>query len=294
MNRFLFSLVFLALFSSCRKEADQIENTVSRITISSGTRDTNTPEQGYNLPDSILRSDNTTLSAPQVGGVCQPGIWYIKQSYLDNYQHFYQINAKNEYPGNVLCGPTSYMLAAHMIASAKGHWYPSTKPKIGSIYNALYNAGKFDNAKGMYISDILWFCNTYDYPIIQTSYLRTSNRTSMKEYIEAYIKAGYPVIVTVNVYGMHGASWGNDLDMTDQTGTHYYVSQSGSVGHFILLIGIKINADGSGRIWYKDPLSASGETRCASYTRILDAMKYNGNNNYYDAVGTFDWYENTT
>ena len=217
-----------------------------------------------------------------------PGTWNIAQLFLDQYVHFYQMDAKPEYPGDVLCGPTSYMLGAHMIATARGISYPSSKEKVGAIYTKLSQAGKFDDAMGMYISDIQWFSQTYDYPVIKTSYLRTTDRTSMKDYIEFYIKIGYPVIVTVNIYGLQGSYWGNDLDMTDQTGVKYYISKNGPVGHFILLTGIKINADGSGRVWYKDPLSKTSETRCASYTRILDAMKYNGNIDYYDAVALFE------
>lgn len=216
------------------------------------------------------------------------GTWNIKQEYLNNYQHFYQIAASPDYPGKVLCGPVSYMLAAHMIATVKGVNYPSTKMKAGAIYTKLLQAGKFDDAAGMYISDLLWFSQSFDYPVVKCSYRRTADRAAMKEYLEYHIKSGYPVIATVNIYGMQGAYWNNDLDMTDQSGVKYYMSRNGPVGHFILLTGIKINADGSGRVWYKDPLSSTGETRCASYTRLLDAMLYNGNNYYYDAVAVFE------
>jgi hypothetical protein len=111
----------------------------------------------------------------------------------------------------------------------------------------------------------------------------------MKEFIEYNIQTGYPVVVTVQVYGTRNNTWAaNDADMYDQANTSYYVSKNGPVGHFILLVGVKINADGSGTVWYKDPLSKTGSTQSASYTRILDAMKYNGNNNYYDAVALFE------
>jgi hypothetical protein len=300
MKHILIFLTIALLFFSCKKEKSvQHSNNNTDIstelidhTVLSSTRDDDKEESAIGVVDSIFSHvSNSNGSGIQTavpitfGGACVPGTWYIKQSYIDNYIHFYQMNAKPDYPGGVLCGPTSYLMAAHMIASAKNHAYPSSKPKLGAIYNALYNAGKFDNTEGMYISDVLWFNNTYDNPVIQASYLRTSNRISMKEYIEGYLKAGYPVIATVNIYGMHGSSWTNDGDGVDQASTQYYVSKNGPVGHFILLIGIKINADGSGTIWYKDPLSSTGATRSASYSRILDAMKYNGNNTYYDAVG---------
>jgi hypothetical protein len=176
-----------------------------------------------------------------------------------------------------------------MIVTAKGGNYPCSKAKVGAIYGRLKDAGKFDDAVGMYIGDIAWFSNYYDYPAVKTSYKRTSDRSLMKEFIEYNIETGYPVVVTVQVYGTRNYTWAaNDADMYDQANTPYYVSKNGPVGHFILLVGIKINADGSGTVWYKDPLSKTGSTQSASYTRILDAMKYNGNNNYYDAVALFE------
>jgi len=218
-----------------------------------------------------------------------PGTWYIKQSYLNAYQHFCQIDAKPEYPGAVLCGPTSYMLGVHMILATKGNVYPSTKAKIGAIYGKLKLFGKFDDDLGMYIGDLQWFCSHYDYPVVKTSYKRTTDRALMKEYIEYNLKSGYPVVVTVQIYANHGATWAlHDAELYDKLGESYYVSKNGSIGHYILLIGIKINADGSGIVWYKDPLSKSGITQSASYTRVLDAMKYNGNNDYYDAVALFE------
>jgi hypothetical protein len=287
-------LIFLMAISvwSCKKEPDFIGHGCSDEAVS-GRR---ASVLGEVRPDDSIGfgvNGASVLSIINNGGqqsstMPTPGTWTIKASYVSEYQHFYQMDAKPEYPGSVLCGPVSYMLAAHMIATSKGVWYPSSKAKVGAIYNKLSQAGKFDDASGMYISDVQWFCSTYDYPTVKASYRRTTDRTAMKEYIEFYLKSGYPVIVTVNIFGMQGSYWGNDLAMSDVAGTKYYISKNGSVGHFIVLTGIKINADGSGTIWYKDPLSSTGDTRSASYTRILDAMKYNGNNDYYDAVGVFE------
>lgn len=292
MKHFLIFLTIVGVFFSCNKKPStqfSYEKKVEScdVVVTSSMKDGDAKGIAIGVPDSILSylTRHRMRGAIVIGGACVSGTWYIKQLYIDNYVHFYQMNAKNEYPGEVLCGPTSYMIAAHMIAAAKNHIYPCSKAKVGAIYNVLYNASRFNNADGMYISDILWFNSNYDDPVIKTSYLRTADRTSMKEYIEGYLKAGYPVIATVNIYGLHGAYWGNDVSITDQVGVQYYVSKNGPIGHFILLIGIKINPDGSGTIWYKDPLSSTGATRSASYTRILDAMKYNGNNTYYDAIG---------
>ncbi len=172
-----------------------------------------------------------------------------------------------------------------MIAQSKGITYPSTKPQLGLIYTRLFQANRFDNQLGMYISDLCWYENMYDSNIVQTAYKRTTERDWMKEFIEYNIKTGYPVVATIQVYGNKRSTWAlHDSDLYDQAGSTYYVSKNGNCGHFILLIGIKINADGSGTVWYKDPLSPDGATQSASYTRILDAMKFNGNNNYYDAV----------
>lgn len=288
-------LIFLITISiwSCKKEREFIGHgcTDEVAEVSSGRKGSGLGEVGRGVIDSELSigvESVTNNSGQQSSTTPTPGTWMIKAIYASEYQHFYQMNAKPEYPGDVLCGPTSYMLAAHMIATSKGVSYPSSKAKVGAIYTKLSQAGKFDDAEGMYISDVQWFSNTYDYPVVKTSYRRTIDRTAMKEYIEFHLKSGYPVVVTVNVFGMQGSYWVNDGAMSDIAGTKYYISKNGPVGHFILLTGIKINADGSGTIWYKDPLSSTGDTRSASYTRILDAMKYNGNNDYYDAVAVFE------
>jgi hypothetical protein len=289
MKQIIIFFMIAVIVVSCKKEPDFIGHGCND-SVQSGSRE----EQGAGEID-MNDSQQTTMYVTSTNPAGQsssttpiPGTWHISQSYLDNYQHFYQMDAKPDYPGSVLCGPTSYMLAAHMIVTAKGGVYPSSKTKLGAIYTKLSQANKFDDAEGMYIGDLCWFNSTYDHPVVKTTYKRTTSRSLMKEYIEYFIKTGYPVIATVNIYGMQGAYWENDLDGADQPNTKYYVSKDGPVGHFILLTGIKINADGSGRVWYKDPLSKLGETRCMSYTRLLDAMKYNGNNDYYDAVAVFD------
>lgn len=288
---FISTLAYIICSSACTKTTTPTTASPEQHTsdILSGTRDNDNPESITPYPHT---TSNQIALVTLDGQACNytpiPGTWYISSNYLNQYVHTYQIDAKPEYPGNVLCGPTSYMLAAHMICAAKNHPYPSSKVKLGALYNALLNAGRFDNAEGMYISDIDWLSTNYDYPIVKTNYRRTSNRDNMKEFIEYHIKSGFPVIVTVDIFGLKGAYWPNDVAMTDQAGSSYYVSKNGPVGHFILLIGIKINADGSGTIWYKDPLSSTATTRSASYTRILDAMKSNGNTTYYDAVAVYE------
>ncbi len=294
MKQIITALLFLILLgTACTKQTtlpwDSPALTTSPTTSTSSTTEPGTSQSGTR--------DNIKTSSPMAiattgGAVCSytpiPGTWHINTSYSNQYIHFYQINAKPEFPGNVLCGPTSYMLAAHMICAAKNHPYPSSKAKLGAIYNVLSNANKFDNSLGMYMSDLDWFNTNYDDPVVKTNIRRTSDRNNMKEFLEYHIKSGFPVIVTVDIFGMQGASWPNDVAMTDQAGTQYYISKYGPVGHFILLTGIKVNADGSGTLWYKDPLSSTGATRSASYTRILDAMKSNGNPNYYDAIAVYE------
>lgn len=217
-----------------------------------------------------------------------PGTWFIRNKYQNEYVHFYQMHARPEYPGAVLCGPTSYMLAAHMIAASKGNQYPVGKQKLGAIYQVLARNDRFDDKNGMYISDLVWFSQNYDYPVIKSSYWRSTNRSLTKEYIEYNLKTGYPVIVTVNIFGLQSGFWSNDGDAQSQLQKKYYIGFDGPVGHFILLIGIRINPDGTGTVWYKDPLSVNGETRSVSYTRLLNAMLYNGNPQYYDFVAVFE------
>ncbi len=218
-----------------------------------------------------------------------PGTWFIASRFLQEYQHLCQLQASPTYPGSMLCGPTSYLLGTHMIAQANNISYPASIPQLGTIYTRLFQAGKFDNQAGMYINDIDWYSKTYDNSIIQTFYKRTTSRVWMKEFIEYHLKTGYPVLAAIQVYGNRRSSWAtNDADLYDQVGKNYYVSKNGTIGHFVLLIGNKINTDGTGTIWYKDPLAPTGVTQSASYTRILDAMKYNGNNNYYDAISLYE------
>jgi len=250
--------------------------------------------RGGALASKVDAVTQSTLVAD--GGSCtttpQPGTWYIKSEFLQNYVHFCQLDAKPEYPGGVLCGPVSYMLGTHMLAVSKGKgWlYPSSKVQAGNIYTKLKAAGKFDDTQGMYLSDVVWFCRTYDNALCTAMYKRTTDRASMKEFLEYWLKTGCPIVVTVDIFGRNQSLWSNnDADFYDQVGKTYYISKNGTIGHFILLVGIKINADGSGTVYYKDPLSASGTTQSASYTRMLDAMKSNGNTDYYDAISLSLW-----
>jgi hypothetical protein len=229
MKHFITTVLVITIsITSCTKDHSISLDTLTSQSftdadIQSGTRELNEAEHSGPSP-SIATTGGLVCSYNPV-----PGTWYISTTYSNQYSHFYQIDAKPEYPGSVLCGPTSYMLAAHMICASKGIGFPSSKTKLGAMYNALFNAGKFDNTQGMYISDIDWFNSTYDYPTVKTNYRRTSDRSNMKEFIEYYIKSGFPVIATVNIYGTKGTYWGNDVDMYDQTGTQYYMSKKGPV-----------------------------------------------------------------
>jgi hypothetical protein len=273
MKKFLLILSIVVLLFSCDKKIGSEQ--LQPQTIASATMD-------HSLGPTDSLSDWGVMSSESVVGK-----YWLLGNYSFLYKHFCQLDASPEYPGSVLCGPTSYMLAAHMIASNKGRVYPCSKQKLGAIYNALRNAGKFDNRYGMYINDITWFSTTYDYPVVKTTYMRTARRDVIKGYIEHYLKEGDPVIVPVNVFGLQGSYWANDKDVQHVPGVKYYVSRSGSVGHFILLIGLELYADGSGMAYYKDPLSRNGETRAVHYSRLLDAMLYNGNILYYDALAVF-------
>lgn len=240
------------------------------------------------LTSSLLENNNTARDGLQSSDTPIPGTWFIQSHFLASYQHFCQLTASPQYPGATLCGPTSYMLGAHMLATHRGYIYPAVKTQVGVIYTRLVQAGKFDNQEGMYINDIDWYAGQYDETFLTSAYKRTSSRVWMKEFIEYQVKTGYPVIAAVQIYGNKRSSWAlNDSNLFDQPGKTYYISKNGTVGHFILIIGIKINPDGSGTVWYKDPLAPTSATQSASYTRVLDAMKYNGNDTYYDAIGLF-------
>ncbi len=262
------------LFVSCTRDMDTARH-IAEQSVASG----------------VLDSDSVALDSlyvqPLTSESSVSGEWKLLGNYAFLYKHFCQLDASPEYPGSVLCGPTSYMIAAYMIASNKGRPYQCSKQKLGGIYTALRSAGKFDNRYGMYIQDIGWFCANYDYPVVQTSYMRTSRRDVIKGYLEHYMKEGDPVIVPVNIFGLQGAYWVNDKDPLSTLGTKYYIAKNGTVGHFILLTGLKLNDDGSGLVYYRDPLSRNGETRSVSYSRLLDAMLFNGNISFYDALAVF-------
>lgn len=211
-----------------------------------------------------------------------PGYWTLSAHMLGFYQHFYQNDAKPEYPGSTLCGPTCYMMASHMVGMANNYATPVTKTYLGQIYSRLKQAGKFWDTQGMYISDIPWYAGAYDQYFFSVTSARTQDRSSMKGFIEQNIQDGFPVIVTVNIYATAGL--GNDVDNVNKSGKIYYIDPSSRVGHFILLVAVKINNDGSGMVYYRDPLSKDGATRVVNYTRLLDSMKANGNVYYYDAV----------
>lgn len=265
-----------SIMTSCQKTNHVVKsvNTTTNDIGISAVRDDNSPDNDTIIKNTLHALNSYSSSA---------GLWWIKSSYESNYTHFCQLNASPEYPGGVLCGPTAYMLGVHMLSST----YPSSKTRIGTIYNRLSVNGKFDNSAGMYISDIQWYRNSYDATIVNTAYKRTSNRSTMKEFIESNLKNGFPVIATVQVYGSNRQHHINDN--LQYACTTNYIGENGNIGHFILLIGIEINSDGTGKVWYKDPLSPNGWTQSVTYTRLLDAMKYNGNTNYYDAIALSKW-----
>lgn len=202
----------------------------------------------------------------------------ISSNYENNYIHFCQLNAVAY--GGLVCGPTCYMLAAHMITAAHGWAFmPSNAAKLNAIVS---NIGPLPIS----IDQIENYLNMYDgTKLMSVPHYGITSRSDFKLFLEENLLFGSPIIVGVrvaparannNMYLSENVAVNHDIDGADQPGRTYYINTNG-VNHFVVLIGIKINnTTGSGYVYYKDPLAVNGATKVCSYTRFLNSILYNG------------------
>jgi len=212
--------------------------------------------------------------------------YQIATTYMSSYAHWCQLwnSPLTTYEKQNACGPTAYMLAAHMVASAHGYTFmPSSGAKLNAIVNSIGSLPISMNQIGSHIS-------SYDSPPLTSVSYTSSSKSSFKSFLESHLFDGNPIIVPIVVSA--GAATNNsrytsevqtvnyDLDSSPQTGRPNYVLTSkltGGYGHFVVVIGISIYIPtGNGLVFYKDPLSSSGATKVCSYTRFLASAKING------------------
>ena len=222
-----------------------------------------------------VTSPHNTRSVTTTNGWTE---YRISSPYENNYTHFCQLNAWAY--GSLACGPTCYMLAAHMIAAANGwSFMPSNAAKLNAI---ISNIGPLPIS----LDQIENYVDLYDGTKLTTvSQYAVTSRSDFKIFLENNLCAGHPIIVGVRVaparanngmYLTENSITNHDIDGTDQAGRSYYINTSGA-NHCVVLIGIKINnATGSGYVYYKDPLATNGATKVCSYTRFLNSILYNG------------------
>lgn len=215
----------------------------------------------------------------------------ISTAYANNYAHWCQLwqSPLSSYERANSCGPTAYMIVAHMVATAHGyHFMPSSGEKLKAII------GKMGGVP-ISMDQIATHVKYWDNPPLTSISLTTSDRTKFAAFLESHLADGNPIIVPVRVTSSTRAndsrytsvsSWANyDLDASDQTNRPNYINNSG-FGHFVVVIGIKKSlVSCEALVYYKDPLSQSGTTRVCNYERFLSSAAANGASNlYYDAI----------
>lgn len=269
MKKTIISLLLLALsVIGCRPD--------SSLTPSPVQTKQSTPfiEQDTSTPQARVSVSGTTVE------------YRINTPYESNYIHCCQLGVSG---GSNACGPDAYMLAAHMIAAANSwSFMPSTTTKLSSI---ISNIGSMPISMGQ----ISTYLSRYDYSYLKSSSYTTTDRNGFKSFLENSLATGDPVIVPIRIYGSsrtndsryttENSTTNYDLDGTDQSGRPNYINSTG-VGHFVVVIGIKvIGTTGNGYVYYKDPLASGGTTKVCVYARFLNSALSNGStSNYYDAI----------
>lgn len=235
--------------------------------------------------------DSSTRNQQKVAINANVVEYRISPAYANNYVHWCQLwsSPLSSYERANACGPTAYMIAAHMIAAAHGYSFmPVSGNKLKAIIGKM---GGVPISMGQ-ISSHVARC---DSPPLTTVSFTTTSKEKFKSFLESHLANGDPIVVPVRVSG--GArtndgrytsenSWNNyDLSIVDQTTRPNYINSSG-FGHFVVLIGVKISLSScDAYAYYKDPLAQSGETRVCHYERFLASAAANGASNlYYDAI----------
>jgi hypothetical protein len=226
-------------------------------------------------------------------------VYEIKPEIMAYFQHFYQLNATGNVNGSAACGPTSYMMAAYCLAKYKD---PNTLYRCSAtkLTNIVQITGLSTG-----LSTLSSYARTYDNTFLSVATSYGSKRETMKTFIKNSLLVDKFVVTAINAYVIYpspvdnenyslNSSLNGDLNSgSDLTSGNYrnYISSSdegGKVGgHIIVLVKfVQTAVDGSGYVEYIDPIAplhSPSNRRYVSFSRLLDAIKMNGNNTYYDA-----------
>lgn len=279
--KFTFSVGILLIISlgifSCKKE----------IPVPSNSQTEESSEKDISLKHVSTSGSNT--------------IYEVSPLVVNNFQHYCQLNAPSPINGSAACGPTSYMMAASCIARYldPNTAYTTSGTKLQTIVNIT---GVSTN-----LATLSNYATNYDGSFLSVTTSYGSNRETIKNFIKNSLAANKFVITGINAYVMSpspvnnsnfylNASTNGDLnagsDITSGTYRNYISSsdEGGKVGGHIIVIlkFVQTASDGSGYIEYIDPIATTrpfgvSNRRYVSFTRLLDAIKMNGNNTFYDA-----------
>jgi hypothetical protein len=250
----------------------------------------------------VASTTTTTVKVKYRIGVSKKA--FVKQLHLPNmanYIHFTQKDAPEPLKSKG-CGPNTLQHAYHLQQPNIGAFYPN-KDNLVALHNRLNTPGS-DYSKNLFAraDQLHWLATGHKinisgykdkgktkddfkdpsrpgwqgdfgrivntqtklqidgsryFPQVDFGYVR-NDRNSYKAFLEAPLPRGFAVCTPVLIDGNNPAN----------------VKTTGK-GHFILLTGISIAADGSGIVFYKDPLTVDTQTRVISYTLLLDSNKAN-------------------
>ncbi len=231
-------------------------------------------------------TDNRSTSSSAKINVNNGRVEYtIKTEYANNYVHWCQLQASplTTYEKQNACGPTAYMLAAHMVATAEGYTFmPVSGTKLKNIISAM-------GSVPIGMTQIATHITAHDSPPLTSISCTTSDRSAFRTFMESNLSDGNPIIVPIfindskvnDVRYSSTASDNFDIDSSPQSGRPNYILTTkinGGYGHFVVVIGISMSSTtgSNGLVYYKDPLANSGATKICSYTRFLESAKANG------------------
>ncbi len=257
-------------------------------------------------PEEIAQNEGSVVAKISYPGTYP--VYEVDPAIMAYFQHYYQLDAPTI--GSNACGPASYMMAAACIANYRNpisNTYFATTSKLQSIYSIVKGWANANNSGYITLEHLRQYAITYDNSFIVNGYKYTNDREETKTFIKSALANDRFVIVGVNAYIMSpspvdnsnffsNTSINGDLNPTGNvtSGTYRnYIStldEGGNVGgHMIIVVKfVQTASDGNGYIEYIDPIAKTriglSNRRFVSFTRLLDAMKMNGNNSNYDAI----------
>ena len=188
----------------------------------------------------------------------------------NNYRHFCQFDA--HHCGGIACLPTAYMIA-------RGIAHPDKPVSADALDEIMIGMKVYDPKKD--ICRYGYIENAAEYAIqdigegqpengffesTSSDYGSDEGRTTVKEELRSWIAMGKPVIVLVSVSG-------------DQLTT------TGGIGHFVVLVGLKLTDIGVGsKAYYIDPMDSTPQIHEVDYTLLLNSCRSASSKNYYNIL----------